>query len=158
MDTDPETWRWIWLGATFVLVAGELAVPGTFFLLPFGISAALAMVLAFLGVPVGFQWAVFVVVGVALFAVFWRMGREFLRAKTNPIGVGAERLLHQHGQVIETIPGDPGQAGMVKIGAEHWRAVSQGEQTIPEGTAVKVVAMKGTRVVVTPVQQREGSH
>ncbi|MFT5531482.1 MAG: hypothetical protein ACI91O_001509, partial [Candidatus Poriferisodalaceae bacterium] len=46
MDTDPETWRWVWLAASVVLVAGEMAVPGTFILIPFGLSALVAMILA----------------------------------------------------------------------------------------------------------------
>ena len=38
MDASPETWRWIWLAAAVVLIAGEMAVPGTFILIPFGIE------------------------------------------------------------------------------------------------------------------------
>jgi hypothetical protein len=37
-----------------------MAVPGTFILIPFGLSALVAMILAFAGVNLVFQWLVFV--------------------------------------------------------------------------------------------------
>ena len=70
MDTDPETWRWVWLAASVVLTAGEMTVAGTFILIPFGLSALVAMVLAFAGVSLIVQWLVFVPLGGALFALF----------------------------------------------------------------------------------------
>ncbi|MFT7645529.1 MAG: hypothetical protein ACI8Y4_000259 [Candidatus Poriferisodalaceae bacterium] len=61
MDTDPETWRWVWLAASVVLVAGEMAVPGTFILIPFGLSALVAMILA----PTEFSGVLGAVAGIA---------------------------------------------------------------------------------------------
>ncbi len=37
-----ETWRWIWLGAAVAFTVGEIAVAGSFFLLPFAAGALAA--------------------------------------------------------------------------------------------------------------------
>ena len=150
MDTSPETWRWIWLAASVLLIVGEMFVAGTFILLPFGMSAAVAAVLAFLGVGLGWQWAAFVVVGAVLFVLLLRLARRFNRESTTPIGVGSDRLLGATGPVLEQIPGGPTSAGSVRLGAEIWRAESSGEEPLDVGTYVEVVAVRGTRVIVEP--------
>jgi membrane protein implicated in regulation of membrane protease activity len=43
MDS-PEGWRWIWLVAAVVFAAGEMATPGSFFLLFFALGALVAAV------------------------------------------------------------------------------------------------------------------
>lgn len=156
MDADPSTWQWIWLTAAVVLIAGEMAVPGTFILIPFGLSAALAMVLAFLDVHVAVQWLVFVGVGGGLFGLFWRMSRRSMREMEAPEGAGADRLLGVRGVVTEEIPDSPASSGSVRIGGETWRAVTDGDP-IGEGTEVEVVAVRGTRVVVTPQEAESGA-
>ncbi len=44
---DPEVWRWVWLAAAAAFIVGEITVAGTFFLLPFGLGAAVAAVFTF---------------------------------------------------------------------------------------------------------------
>lgn len=157
MDTSPETWRWIWLAATLFFLGGEMIVPGTFFLLPFGMSAAVAVVLAFLGVAVAIQFIVWIVLGVALFAYFFKWSKRYAGEHETPVGVGADRLLGEVGPVIVAIPAGPTQAGRVRLGAEVWQAESDNDQTIPDGQIVRVVEVRGTRVIVTPVDARDGS-
>ena len=70
MDATPDTWRWIWLMIAAVLVTGEMFVAGTFILIPFGISASVAMVMAFFGAPLLIDWIVFVGLGGVLFSFF----------------------------------------------------------------------------------------
>jgi membrane protein implicated in regulation of membrane protease activity len=151
MDTDPDMWRWVWLVASVVLILGELAIPGTFILLPFGVSAAVAALLAFLGVGVGWTWLVFVVVGIALWLVFWRFAKRFVETAEAPIGVGADRLLHQTGEVIAAIPRSPTGSGEVRLRGEVWRAESEDGSPIEVGTIIEVVSVQGTRVTVAPL-------
>ena len=84
VDSDPETWRWIWLTASLVFLGGEMVVPGTFFLLPFGISAAIAVVLAFAGVPVAIEFIVFIVAGAALFIWFFQVVPQVRQREQDP--------------------------------------------------------------------------
>lgn len=155
MDTSPETWRWIWLATAMVFIAGEMAVPGTFILIPFGISAVVAMILAFAGVSIIFGWLVFVLLGGALFMLFWRMSRKSMKAMTAPEGAGSDRLLGAEGRLLQQVPEDPAGSGMVKLAGEKWRAISD-DGPLPEGAIVRVTAVRGTRVVVSPVASEKG--
>ena len=105
MDVDPDTWRWIWLVIAAALITGEMFVAGTFILIPFGISAAVAMVLAFFGAPLVVDWIVFVGLGGALFSVFWRRSRISIAAMKSPPGAGHDRLIGAFGRTIESISG-----------------------------------------------------
>jgi len=151
MDTGPDTWRWIWLAASVVLILAELAVPGTFILLPFGISAAVAGLLAFLGVGVGWTWVVFVALGVVMWLVFFKFARRFVSQAETPIGVGADRLLRLTGEVIQEIPRSPTGSGEVRLRGEVWRAESEDGQPIAVGTIIEVISVQGTRVTVAPL-------
>jgi membrane protein implicated in regulation of membrane protease activity len=151
MDTSPETWRWVWLVASLVLIGGELIVPGTFILLPFGISAAAAAVLSFLGVATGWTWAVFVGLGIVLFLIMWRYARRWAASTTMPVGVGADRMVGETGPVVADVPASPSGSGEVRIRGELWRAESHTGDPIGTGTVVQIIGVKGTRVVVSPV-------
>lgn len=157
MDTSPETWRWIWLVTSLFFLGGEMVVPGSFFLLPFGMSAAVAVLLAFIGVPVAVEFIVFIVLGGLLFVWFFRWSKQYAGRSNTPIGVGADRLIGEVGPVLSTIPGGPTEAGRVRLGAEVWQAESDSEEAIPDDAIVRVVNVRGTRVIVTVVSLPERS-
>ena len=147
MDVSPETWRWIWLVIAGVLIAGEMFVAGSFILIPFGISAAVAMVMAFLGAPLILDWMVFVGLGAALFSVFWKKSRKSMAAMESPPGAGHDRLIGALGQALEDIPDGPSSSGLVKTGGEEWRAISD-SGPILSGSVIVIIEVRGTRVVV----------
>ena len=141
-----EIWRWLWTGLAIVMGIGEIFTAG-FFLLPFAIGAGAAAVLAWLGVSVIAQWLVFF--GVSLVAMVYL--RRFIRRQDEitPQAVGANRWANSRGIVLEAI--DPiTSSGMVRIGGEEWRAVS--DQAIPAGSKVLVLEVTGSRLVVTPIE------
>ena len=147
MDVSPETWRWIWLVIAGVLIAGEMFVAGSFILIPFGISAAVAMVMAFFGAPLILDWVVFVGLGAALFSVFWKKSRKSMAAMESPPGAGHDRLIGALGQALEDIPDGPSSSGLVKTGGEEWRAISD-SGPILSGSVIEIIEVRGTRVVV----------
>ena len=147
MDVSPETWRWIWLVIAGVLIAGEMFVAGSFILIPFGISAAVAMVMAFLGAPLILDWMVFVGLGAALFSVFWKKSRKSMAAMESPPGAGHDRFIGALGQALEDIPDGPSSSGLVKTGGEEWRAISD-SGPILSGSVIEIIEVRGTRVVV----------
>jgi membrane protein implicated in regulation of membrane protease activity len=147
MDVSPETWRWIWLVIAGVLIAGEMFVAGSFILIPFGISAAVAMVMAFFGAPLILDWVVFVGLGAVLFSVFWKKSRKSMAAMESPPGAGHDRLIGALGQALEDIPDGPSSSGMVKTGGEEWRAISD-SGPILSGSVIEIIEVRGTRVVV----------
>ena len=147
---DPEFWRWVWLSAAVAFGAGEMASPGSFFLAPFGLGAAAAAVLSFIGAPVAVGWIVFIVVSLASFVALRPLARRLDEAGGNPKGVGARRLVGEEGIVLTLVPGGPDELGLVRVGREEWRAQSSDGSSIPEHTKVTVVEVRGTRVVVFP--------
>lgn len=145
---DPEVWRWIWLVAAAAFFAGELASPGSFFLLPIAIGAAVASVLAFLDVNVGVEAVVFLVVSVVVFGAMRPLARRLDREGVT-LGVGARRLIGEPATVVEAIPAGPHELGTVRVHREEWRAESIDGNPVPAGAIVHVLEQRGTRLVVT---------
>jgi len=151
----PDFWRWAWLVATLVFAVGEMATAGTFFLLPFALGAGVAAGLAFAGIGLGFEWLAFVVVSGGVFAGLRPLARRLDRDEPT-LGIGAKRLIGEAAVVLEAVPAadQPGaELGMVRVHREEWRAESVDGGAIPAGSTVKVVEVRGTRVLVHPVRQ-----
>jgi membrane protein implicated in regulation of membrane protease activity len=148
VDSDPETWRWIWLVAAVGFGVGEIAIAGSFFLAPFALGAALAAILAFAGADIGIQWIAFVGTSGVLLAAMRPLARR-LDATGPVLGVGSHRQIGQRARVVEAIDGEHDH-GFVMLGAERWRAESIDGVAIAEGSTVTVVEVRGTRVLVAP--------
>ncbi len=148
---DPESWRWIWLFAAVLFGVGEMATPGSFFLAPFAIGAAVAAVLAFAGVSVVVEWTVFVAVSLVCLAALRPLARR-LDAQGQTQGVGSRRLIGRTGVVLDSIgDGDP---GLVRVDQEEWRAVAADNQTLAVGDRVVITEVEGTKLVVIPAKEQ----
>lgn len=145
-----ESW-WMWMILAAVFVIGEMLTAG-FFLLWFGIGAAVAGLLDLLGLGAGWQLVTFIVVSLGLFAVSRRFAERFTHKQ--PPGIGANRLIGKKGVVVQQID-DVKASGRVTIDGEEWRARSEAGDSIPPDTAVEVVALDGTRVVVSLPKEEE---
>jgi membrane protein implicated in regulation of membrane protease activity len=139
-------WQWFWVILSVLLVVGEIFTAG-FFILPFGIGAAVAAALAFMGIGLVWQWAVFVVVSVGLLLPLKRFADHV--TPDSGISVAGDRMIGKVGTVLEAVQ-PHGVTGLVRIGSEEWRASSDDEETIPEGVAIEVKRIDGTHVVVRP--------
>lgn len=142
----PETWRWVWLAAAVVFGLGEMGVAGSFFLAPFAVGAGVAAILAFAGVPVGGEWAAFLVVSIGAFVAFRPLARKLDEAGPH-LGVGSHRQIGQIARVIEAIDSAEDE-GLVMLGSERWRAESADGQVFPIGSTVSVVEVRGTKLLV----------
>jgi membrane protein implicated in regulation of membrane protease activity len=146
---EPETWRWVWLVAAVVFAVGEMASPGSFFLLPFAFGAAVAAVLAFADVSVALEWGAFAAISVSALLALRPVARRLDRS--GPVeGIGSRRLIGRSGIVLEAIPGGPHEMGLVRVDREEWRAESVDSAAVAQGTTVRVADVQGTRLVVTP--------
>jgi membrane protein implicated in regulation of membrane protease activity len=150
--SSPDTWRWIFLVAAVVFTVGEIAVAGTFFLLPFGAGALAAALAGFVGLSVALEWLVFVVVSGAASAVLWPLGRRLDR-KSPQHAIGSNRWVGRQALVTRDIPGLPGSTGMVRLDREEWRAESMMGIPIRTGSTVLVSRVDGTRLVVLPLEE-----
>jgi membrane protein implicated in regulation of membrane protease activity len=145
-----ELW-WLWMVLAALFLVGEIFTAG-FFLLWFSIGAAVAGILAMLGIGESGQLIVFIIVSIILFV----SGRRFAERVTTkqPPGVGADRFVGGTGIVLEKI--DPvSNTGCVRIGQEPWRAKSDGGHVIPPDTIVKVVHIDGAHAVVRVIEKEK---
>lgn len=141
---DPTMWRWIWVGLTLFLTVGEMLTAG-FFMLPFAAGALVAAILAWFEVVIWVQFVAFLVTSII---ALWAL-RRFAASDHEPsYPVGAKRFVGAEARVIELIDPDQG-TGKVRMDTEEWRATTNGD-VIDRGTNVKVVEVRGTRLVVEP--------
>ncbi len=149
-----DIWPWVWLvlGVAFILV--ELTVlGGSLMVLPFGVSALIASLLAFSDVSIEIQWAVFGGGGVVLFLLFWRYQALVQEGNRLPPGVGAVRLVGLTGVVTRTIDPDAADVrGRIVVEGDTWGAVTDGTAVLPEGTRVRITDVEGTHVRVEPAE------
>jgi membrane protein implicated in regulation of membrane protease activity len=146
---DEEAWRWVWMVAAVVFAIGEMAMAGSFFLLPFAVGALAACIGAFAGADLVLQWVLFVGVSALSLAALYPLRKRFDQADSQD-GIGARRLIGQPAAVLQAITPGPDGGGMVRVGREDWRAQSLDGTGIPAGAVVRIVEVRGTRVVVHP--------
>lgn len=134
--------------AAFFFIA-EIFTMG-FFILWFGIGAAVAGVFGILGFNAAWQWGSFVVVSGVLFASTRRLAERL--TKKQPPGIGADRLIGKVGVVLESID-NVKNTGQVRIDKDKWRADSDSDEVLPVGKRVKVVGLDGTHLVVQTLKE-----
>jgi membrane protein implicated in regulation of membrane protease activity len=145
--------KWLlWMILAAILVVGEVFTAG-FFLLWFGVGAAVAGVLALVGLGAAWQWGSFVVVSGVLFAVSRRFADRFSRAQ--PPGIGADRFIGRTGIVLEDV-NNVSNTGRIRVDKEEWRAESATGLPILAGTRVKVERLDGAHMVVRTLDAEEG--
>jgi membrane protein implicated in regulation of membrane protease activity len=152
MDGSPETWRWIWLATAVLFAVGEIAVAGTFFLAPFAVGAAVAAAAAFAGAAIGVEWLLFVAVSAGAAAVLIPFGRR-LDQRTGHQAIGSNRWVGRQAVVLREIPAGHGEAGLVRLEREEWRAESLLGTRIRAGSTVLVSRVDGTRLVVVSIEE-----
>ncbi|MGB7055220.1 MAG: NfeD family protein [bacterium] len=140
----PSNYWWIWLVLAAIFIVGEIFTAG-FFIFWFGIGAALAGILALLGVGVLWQWVSFVIITGILVIVSRRFAERF--TKQQPPGIGADRFIGKKGVVLEDI-NNLENTGRVRIDKDEWRADSETEAIISKGNKVVVTRVDGTHLVV----------
>lgn len=145
---DNETWRWIWVGAAMFLGFAEIFTAG-FFMLPFAVGAVVAAVLAFMDVAPAIQLTTFIVVSLVALILLQKFVRREDHKQPN---VGANRFVGQRAIVIAAVDRVTG-IGEVRMDTEVWRALPADgiPDPIAEGTDVRVVDVRGTRLVVEPI-------
>lgn len=143
-------WYWVVLG---LLLAGlELATPGGFFLLFFGIGALLVGGLAMLGLagPAWMQWLLFSVLSVATL-VFFRAPLLRLMETRTPGSGDVDSL---RGEVAVAMDGIPaGGMGRAQLRGTVWTARNLGTEPITPGQRCLVTSVDGLTISI----RREGA-
>lgn len=131
-----------------IFLIAELFTTG-FFLVCFGIGAAAAALLAYLGVDPFIQVVAFIAVSGVAVLLTRPLTRRLNEQQKN--FVGSDRVLEKRAIVLTEI-NPPLGAGMVRVDAEEWRATSEDGRIIAKDEIVEVLRIEGTRLVVRPSQ------
>jgi membrane protein implicated in regulation of membrane protease activity len=122
---------WHWLVVGLALVALEIATPGGFYVIFFGIGALIVAGLAFLGVagPLWFQVLLFSVLAVGSLLLF--RGRMLRSLGNGPGTDDLDNLVGEIGTPLEDIP--PGATGRFELRGTTWTARNSSALTLRRG-------------------------
>lgn len=139
-------WHWLVLG--LALAVGEIATPGGFYIIFFGIGAIIVGALAAFGLagPVWMQLLLFSVFSVGGLASF--RGRLLRSVQPNPQAPLVDALVGEIGVAAEDLT--PGEVGMVELRGTGWSARVSGGSTISRGTRCRVTRVDGLLLYVEP--------
>lgn len=136
-----------WIVIGLVITALEMVVPG-FVIIWFGVAGLVTGILAFFIRSPLAQVLIFCGLSAILVTTSQLIARRITKPEPEP--VGANRLIGIEGLVIRPI--EPPNIGRVKVLGEEWRAEAQ--TSLAAGDRVRVEKVDGTRLVVTPVEER----
>jgi membrane protein implicated in regulation of membrane protease activity len=148
---DSSIWAVIWLVAAATFGIGEILMAGSFFLLPFAAGSLAAFLASVLTAPPLISWLVFLVASVGSFIAMRPLARRLETNSPDVAGIGANRLEGATGIVMAPISATPGDAGLVKVGSEEWRADTKPGVALSAGTKVEILEVRGTRLLVQPI-------
>ena len=133
-----------WLILAVVLGIIESATPSLVCIWP-AISALTVSVCAAFGLPPVWQAGLFVVLSAVLLILTRPLSKRILARKVT--ATNADRIIGAEGIVIQAL--DPVEnKGQIKAMGQVWSAKAKDGVTIPEGTAVRVTALEGVKVIV----------
>lgn len=141
------SWFWFWVILAVILVVGEIFTIG-FFLLPFGVGAAVTAAAAWFGLGVVGQWIVFLIVSIPALLLLKRFADRVTQGR-EMLNVASDRAVGQTGVIVKEVQ-PYGGGGEVRVGTEVWRAEPDPQERIPLDTLVEVLRVEGTRLIVRP--------
>ena len=139
-----HVWQ-LWTVIAVICLILEL-MAGDFFIICFSIGALFAALAAAFGLGVWIQLAAFALF--TLVCLFWLrpFAKRYLRKGEDQRVSNADAVLGRQGRVVETVKA--GGYGRVQIDGDIWKAVTLGEQDIPEGSNVVVTDRASTIITV----------
>ena len=152
----PVNWfGMVFIAAAFVLFVLDIKAPTHGALTAAGIGSLIAGGLVLFNSPATPQFqhvSVPLVVGSSLFigGMFAIVLTFAIRAQRTPIKTGQEAMIGRVGIVRKTIPSHG--TGQAQVGGEMWTAeLADGDEPLPVGTRVKVIAVSGIHIKVSKV-------
>ena len=135
----------MWAVVAVICLILELTA-GDFFIICFSIGSVFAAITAALGGGIYLQLLMFAVF--TLISLFWvrPFAQRYLHKGEDNRVSNADALMGRQGRVVESVRADA--FGRVQIDGDIWKAVTQGDQDIPEGTNVTVTDRASTIITV----------
>ncbi|MBX3010829.1 MAG: NfeD family protein [Caldilineaceae bacterium] len=147
-----EQWiPWIWAIMALIFLIAEIFTAG-FFLMCFGIGAAAAAALAFMGFLPVWQLVAFIVASSVSVFLARPLISRISGDQANHVGI--DRVVQKEAIVVVAI--DPAKAqGRVRVEREEWLAETVDGRLVPVGATVMVVGVEGTRLRVRALAPHE---
>lgn len=144
-------WHWIVVG--LLLVLGELASAGGFYIIFFGISALLVGILSAFGAagPAWFQVFLFTILSIGSLVIFRSRLIQWLQI--DPQRPAVDPLIGEIGMAVEDIPA--GGVGRLELRGTAWSARNATSSPLVRGTRCRVVRVEGLMVHVVPEGGRD---
>ena len=135
----------MWAVIAVVCLILELTA-GDFFIICFSIGAVFAAITAAVGGGFYLQLLMFAIF--TLISLFWvrPFAQRYLHKGEDNRVSNADALMGRQGRVVEVVKA--GGFGRVQIDGDIWKAVTLGENDIPEGANVKVTDRASTIITV----------
>ncbi|QHW32918.1 NfeD family protein [Paenibacillus rhizovicinus] len=134
-----------WLVLAVALVLIELHT-GTFYCLLLAAASTVTIIAALAGLPLLVQCFTFVVAITLMYIFLLPLLRKLIPSTSKtPFRPITDEWIGQEAYVIQTIR--PDDAGLVHLNGEVWTAIAN--ETIEEGSKVKVVEVRVTKLFVT---------
>ena len=140
------TW-WFWVALGLVLSAIELATPGGFFVIFFGVAALAIGIaeVAGLGLPVWGQWLAFPVLALIALRLFRQPLLKWLQpAASAPV----DSLVAEVAVPVVAI--EAGQRGRAELRGAVWAAHNISPTLVAAGQRCRVVAVNGLELDIRP--------
>ena len=140
-------WNWLLLG--LVLLAVEMATPGGFYILFFGLAAIIVGTLAGLDLlnTAWLQWLLFSVLSIISLFLFrnsllvWMTARELA-------GPDVDSMIGETAVLAEDVP--PGEVGKVELRGASWNARNAGHTLLAKGHRARVERVDGLTLWIKP--------
>jgi len=144
-------WHWMVLG--LILVGLEMAAPGGFYIIFFGIAAIAVGALEFFGLaaPAWAQWLLFSIVAIASLALFRNPLLRRMRLSDTP-AVDVDSLVGELAVPLEDIAA--GGVGRVELRGTVWSARNNGTAAVAKGRRCTVRQVDRLTLLIEP----EGVH
>lgn len=110
----------------------------------FTVGAVAALISAALGVPIVYQFAIFIIVSLALLFATRPLTKRFMDKEV--VKTNADRMVGMHGVVVIEIPFDG--KGEIRVDSQNWTAFSSLKTPIAEGTRVVILDIVGNKLLV----------
>ncbi|MFN8061954.1 MAG: NfeD family protein [Vicinamibacterales bacterium] len=144
-----EWWHWLVVG--LVCAAIELATPGGFFMIFFGVAGVVVALLVLAGAagPAWSQWLLFSAISV-MALVFFRA--PLLRAlqRSTPHRHAMDTLVGETAVVVDALP--PGGIGKAELRGTVWTAKNTTAVALAPGQRCRVTRVDGLQIGLAPVE------
>jgi membrane protein implicated in regulation of membrane protease activity len=139
-------WHWFVFG--LLLMLGELATPGGFYIIFFGIGAMLVGLLSAMELagPSWVQWLLFSLISVGSLLLF--RSRLLRWMQINPQRPQVDALVDEIGTASTAL--EPGDVGKVELRGSSWSARNVSQTAIARGARCRVIGVDGLMLKVAP--------